>query len=137
MPYTDSDPEEVVVALVGVWLHDPLDPEGTSRNYPYGGAARSLSVDTMGQASYYAGRSAPVVDYGEHEEVKLSCKVVIPHGVTWRSDVDGLRSLATSRGPLVLRDNRGRVVTGTLADYAEADEPFGTTVSFVVTQVAA
>jgi len=135
MPYSDSAPVVGQLDLIGVWLHDPEDPVGTIQNYPYGSASRERSVDAMGAGTYYAGRTSPVVDYPEHEEEAVAFSVQIPHGATWRADVERARALASAKRTMLFRDNRGRLIPGVLSGYRETDQAWGTAVSFTVTRV--
>lgn len=135
MAYADSEPVEGRLDLIGVWIHDPEDPAGTIRSYPYGASARERSVDTMGTSNFYAGRTSPVVDFGEFEGEAVSCSVQIPHGPTWFGDVEAVRLLASDRRTMWYRDNRGRVLPGTLSGYREVDQDWGTAVAFTVTRV--
>ena len=136
MAWTESDPVAVELALIGVWLHNPEDPENTSRAWPYGASQRDDSLDTMGEARYYAGRADPVVDYGEHQALVVGVAIDVPHGATWRDDLDALEGFATSRATLHFRDNRGRALYGQMADFKRKDMDWGTQVTFTVTQSA-
>jgi hypothetical protein len=133
--YRDSLPVEGTLVLIGVWIHDPDDPAGTIQNYPYGASARERTVDTMPAGNFYAGRQSPVVDFGEFEGEAVSFTVQIPHGATWRDDVARVRALASQKQTMLYRDNRGRVLPGILSGYREADQDWGTAVSFTVTRV--
>lgn len=135
MAYTDSVPVVTRLDLIGVWIHDPSDPAGSIRNYPFGASARERTVDIMPAGNYYAGRQAPVVDFGEFEGETISFSVQVPHGATWRQDVVRVRTLASQKRTMLYRDNRGRVLPGTLSGYRESDQDYGTDVSFVVTRV--
>lgn len=133
MSFADSGSEVGVLHLMGTWLQDPDNPEGTIRNYLYGANARTRDVDVMGVVNYYAGRMSPVVDYGEHEADQVACSVQIPHGPTWATDVAALRSFASGKRAVQYRDNRSRTVCGTMSSYRETDQGWGTGVSFTVT----
>lgn len=135
MAYRDSLPVVAQLDLVGVWVHDPADPAGTIRHYPYGSAAREQTVDVMGTALYYAGRTYPVVDHGPHAAESVSVSVQVPHGPDWRGAVDSLRELAHSRATILYRDNRGRSMPGVVSGYRESDQRWGTQVSLTVTRV--
>jgi hypothetical protein len=144
MPYTDSASAEVTLALSGVWLHDPLDAEGTAADYPYGRANREHGIDTGGVATLYAGREYAVAEYGEHTGEPLSIAVQVANGPTFAADVSELEDFARSRRVLWLRDNRGRSFAGVMEGFRIKDERFGATVSFTfdrrhyaVTEVAA
>jgi hypothetical protein len=135
MPTSDSDPETGTLGLVGVWLHDPDDPEGTAANFPYGSASREHTVDSAGSPAYYAGRTFPVVDYGEHEEESVSIAIQVPHGSTYATDLETLDAFARSKRTVWYRDNRGRSFAGTITSYKVQDQKYGASVALVVTRV--
>jgi len=130
MSYTDSDEAESTLTLTGVWLHDPLDAEGTVQQYLYGRSNRTSTVKVDRHGLVYAGRTFPVFDYGEHQDDQVSVQVLVPHGETWAAELAELLEFAEARRTLCYRDNRGRRVFGSLGNYTEDDEDMGTTVSF-------
>ena len=134
MPYTDSDVETASIEFSGVWLHDE---EGTigPHNFPYGSSARDTSIDTMGTGTFYAGRVAPVFDFGEHESNVVGVSVDVPHGPDYRASLALLEEFARSRRPVWFRDNRGRVVYGVMRSFKHTDEAWGSVVSFNVEAV--
>lgn len=134
MPYTDSVPVSTTLPLRGVWIHDPLDAPGSISSYPYGASQRDTSIDAMGAGAFFAGREAPVFDYGEHIDEITGCTVDVPHGTTYRADLAKLRAFAKSKRAFWFRDNRGRVVFGTMSNFKETDQDWGSTVSFNMTQ---
>jgi hypothetical protein len=136
MPWSDSDPAELTVGLAGVWIHDPeTGGQASARHYPYGASQRDDGLDTMGQPNYYAGRESPVVDYGEHSAFVVGVSLDVPHGATWRTDLEDLASFASAKRILFFRDNRGRALYGVMGDLKRTDQDWGTRVSFSVTQV--
>lgn len=135
MAYRDSGPAVTVLQLQGVWIADPdAGGQESARNYPYGASQRDEGLDTLGEASFFAGRADPVVDFGEHEVHSFAVTVDIPHGPAWRTDLEDLRAWARARKTLHVRDNRGRAVYGTLEGLRMKDAPWGTQVSFTVTK---
>lgn len=134
MPYTDSVPVSTSLPLRGVWIHDPLDAEGTISPFPYGSAQRDTSIDVMGAGAFFAGRSSPVFDYGEHEDEIVGCTVDVPHGPAYRADLALLEAFARSKRSLWFRDNRGRAVLGVMSGFKSTDQPWGSAVSFSVTR---
>jgi hypothetical protein len=135
MAYTDSEPVTAELTLVGVWIHDPgAGGQDTSRSYPYGRSQRELALDMLGEANYYAGRTSPVVDYGEHDAVSFRVSIDIPHGPNWRTDLVDLRAFATGKQTLFFRDNRGRALYGQMEEFREIDQDWGTQVNFTVAQ---
>jgi hypothetical protein len=135
MTYTDSEAVTATVDLLGLWIHDPLDAQGTAGNYPYARAQRSSSINTMGSERTFAGRVYPVVDYGEHQEDTFSVRVDVPHGDDWTADLGELTTFAQSRRTLCFRDGRGRLFFGAMGGYDEADQEWGTAVGFTVRRV--
>lgn len=132
MPLQDSLVIEEELSLLGVWIHDPLDPEGTVASFPFGSAARDTSIDAMGAGSYFAGRTSPVVDYGEHEAEMVSVSIDVPHGETYRADLEKLEWFSRSKRSLWFRDNRGRAVFGVMAGFKHADAEWGSVASFTI-----
>lgn len=135
MPYTDSAPDEDSVSFMGLWIHDPLDPTGTIKNYMYGRSSRSVGVDVSQQGMRFAGRTYPVVDYSEHQEDSFSVTIQVPEGPTTATELLELLAFAELRRTLCFRDNRGRLFFGTMSGYQEDDQDWGTQVSFDVGRV--
>ncbi|HET9234937.1 MAG TPA: hypothetical protein VFP10_12420 [Candidatus Eisenbacteria bacterium] len=135
MPTSDSDPSTATLVLEGVWLHDPEDAASTAVNYIYGAASREHTVEAAGVGTLYAGRTFPVVDYGEHEEETLTVVVHIPHGSTYADDLATLDALARAKRTLWLRDNRGRSFAGTITAYKVQDQKWGAAVAFTFGRV--
>jgi hypothetical protein len=131
MPSTDSDPAEVTLSLAGVWLHDPLDEEGTAANFPYG-PGRESSVEAAGVGTLYAGRVFPVYDYGEHEEESVSASIQVPHGDTYASDLIALDGFARAKRVLWYRDNRGRSFAAAITSHKVSDQRWGALVALSV-----
>lgn len=129
MPYADSSPVDADLALQGVWLHDPLDAEGTVEHYPYG-PAKTSSIITTQAGIMYAGRTYPVVDFGEHEEQPVSVIVHVPAGSTAQTDVAALEAWARARRTIWLRDGRGRSMPGTVSDFKTDDQRWGVVVTW-------
>lgn len=135
MPGTDSDPSTASLALLGVWVHDPIDPEGSAHQYPYGANARSTAIDGEPSMAYYAGREFPVADFGEFSGESYSMSLDVPHGPTWLLDVLSLQEFKRAKRTLMLRDNRGRTSYGIMSNYQESDQNWGTRVTFTFTRV--
>lgn len=130
---------EVVVAvpvrLVGLWIHDPIDPNQTSTQFMYGKDARGYSIDIGGSTMLFAGREFPVTEFGEHRNDTYSVKVMIPHGPEYHSDREMLRDMVLTRRTMCFRDNRGVVVYGTVGSLDEDHASAGSDFSFEVTRV--
>jgi hypothetical protein len=135
MPYTDSDPAEVTLTLSGVWLHDPLDAEGSTASFPYGRATREHGIDPGGTATHYAGREYAVMEYGEHTAEALSVAIHVPNGPDFGTQLAGLEDFERSRRALWLRDNRGRSFAGVMNGFKIKDERWGATVAFTFDRV--
>lgn len=135
MAYTDSLPVTGSISLIGMWVHDPLDPSGTVEDYPYAKSQRSSSIDTMPEGHFFAGRTFPVVDYGEHQNDQFSVRINVPNGTTLMTDLASLEEFAQARRTLCFRDGRGRKFFGSMSDFGEGDEDWGTAVEFNVQRV--
>lgn len=135
MPYSDSDPVEAMLSLSGVWIHDPLDPEASTKTFLYGKSARSHAITPEQGGTFYAGRRYPVYDYGENQTDTLSLRIQVPHGPSWVSDLRALEEFAEGRRTFVVRDNRGRVLFANLSGYGEDDQDAGTAVSMTASEV--
>lgn len=133
MAYRDSEAATTDLQLLGVWVMDPaLGGQESARHYLYGASQREENLDPLGEATYYAGRTDPVTDYGEHESVGVSMTLDIPHGPTWRTDLEDLRAFAMGKRVVHVRDNRGRALYGTLEGFRVSDQSWGSRVSFTV-----
>lgn len=132
MAYADSEAGTGTLALQGVWIHDPLDPQETVEQYLYGGAARTARISPAQAGTRYAGRMYPVFDYGEFQDDDLQVSIVVPHGETWATEVADLEAFAQSRRTLCVRDNRGRLLFGTITGFTENDRRDGTAFGFTV-----
>lgn len=133
---TDSEwTAGVTLTLSGVWLHDVLDPEGTIKQYPYGRSARSTGIDVASSELRFAGRTYPVVQYGDQQDDSYSISIIVPFGSTWVSDTTALQDFVQNRRTLYVRDNRGRAAYCTLSGYQERDADEGTSVSFTAKRI--
>jgi hypothetical protein len=133
----DSPPATATVRYHGVWIHDPADAEGTIRRWLHGRAQRAYTERLHAQQAHFAGRVQPVTLFGEHQEDVLQIGIDAPEGPTHRRLVRALRDFHAGRRPVVVRDNRGRVMVATLSDYGEDDQPWGTALSVNATRVDA
>jgi hypothetical protein len=137
MSYSESDPVVVILALQGVWLHDPADPEETARNFSYGSAKRRAQRDGASELTHFAGREFPVADIGPYKTEAVSVSVDVPHGPDWSTRINEVRALPDLLRPITYRDNRGRNFCGLLSGLTEQDERWGSSVSFTMTRVEA
>lgn len=134
MAYTDSAPASAVLPLRGVWIHDPAHAEDSIAQFAYGANARDTSIDVMGVGSFFAGRTSPMFDYGEHEDESHAVTIDVPHGPAYRTDLARLEAFAKLKRAVWFRDNRGRVMFGTMSGYKAVDQGWGSTVSFTMTR---
>jgi hypothetical protein len=135
VPYTDSVPVTAELALQGLWVHDPQDPSGTVKNYPYGRAQRSSGLSTDQTALMFAGRSNPVVDFGEHQTAQMSAQIDLPESTDRDVKVEELQEFAVARRTICVRDNRGRKFFGAIDDVNDSDEDWGTRVGMKILRV--
>ena len=119
----------------GLWLHFPEDPENTSIGFKIGRNLRSYSMDVGGRSMVLAGRTFPVVEFGEHADDTFGVAVIIPHGPTYDSDRNDLRAFANSKRTVVARDNRGVVIFGTIHSLDEDHIAEGSSFTFEVKRV--
>lgn len=133
MPFTDSASVTVELPIRGVWIHDPDSPETTLRNFVFGANQRSDNFDPMGAGSLFAGRSAPVFDYGDPVGRTYDLTIDVPYGETHDEDLAFLRDFAENRKNVWVRDNRGRSVYGAIGSMKITDTAFGEQVSFTIT----
>ncbi|WP_328339556.1 hypothetical protein [Micromonospora sp. NBC_00421] len=134
MAFSDSDIVSAALDLVGVWIHDPADPAGTARQFPYGKASRGTALDVESGALQFAGRVYPVVDFGEGKGQVYTVRVDVAHGPDWSTQLATLEAFALASRTLMLRDNRGRCAYGTMSGYREDDQDWGTQVAFTFTR---
>ncbi|AXB47315.1 hypothetical protein [Amycolatopsis albispora] len=131
-----SEPAPGLVYLNGVWLHDPANPAGTSRQFQYDGdSRRNLRIGRARTELRFVGRRHPVFDFGDEETHVLQVKVLIPSGEdTWAEQVRAAESLPV-RGQVVhYRDVRGRALYAVVTDFDETDVAAGTEVAITLTR---
>lgn len=132
--YTDSVAAQISMTMQGLWIHDPLDPEGTVQQYIYGKAARSTSIDMGQKGLVFAGRTYPVFEYGEHQEDEYDVSIPVPFDANWQTTMGTLSVFGQARKTVCVRDNRGRIMFGSISNYKENDEDWGTEVSFNISR---
>lgn len=128
--FIESAVYEVTLQLMGVWLHRPYDPEGSSKQYMYGANQRGDQHQSFVQLTRYAGREFPVADFAHYHDDITSVTVNIPFGDTYRQDIEDLKALEASHETLVLRDNRGRHSFGVILGLAFTDTALGSDASW-------
>ena len=62
------------VAFAGAWLHDVADPAGTVRQFRYDGRGRDEEWRPEAVLLQFAGRSYPVVEFGQQTEERLGAE---------------------------------------------------------------
>lgn len=137
MSFTDSEIVPATLDLQGIWLHDPMDPEGSVFHLPYGGPPGSMTTDVAQESAHYAGREFPVVDFGEHQAISVPVAVHVPLGPDWLAQITRLRELPERRRIMVYRDGRARNITGMITGMVERDERWGSLASFTVSRMDA
>lgn len=136
--YFEDSPVEatpIPPTFEGLWIHYPTTPQASSRNFRFGKNARSYEFDIESSEMTFAGREFNVVEFGEHREDSFDCKVLIPHGPAYNEERDILRSFASSRATVVVRDNRGHVVFGAISSLSESHVHEGSDFTFTVNRV--
>lgn len=135
MPFTDSNVVVASIQLPGVLIHDPADPAGTITAYPYGADSRDTAIDVEQSGTQYAGRTFPVIDYGEAETQVENIRLVVPSGEGYQEALEGLIRWQRLRRAVQYRDNRGRAIRGTVSGLKIADQSYGADVQFTLTRV--
>lgn len=125
----------VAPALVGVWVFDPTDPDGTERNYIHADG-RSETIKPKGASIEVAGRTNPILEFGEVTIVGLKLTVFVPFGDDHDVAVQWWRDACENRRAINYRDNRGRLYWVGLPDGVEAvDGRAGTAFSLTLQRV--
>lgn len=119
----------------GLWVHYPENAQATSTNFLYGKNARSYEMEVENTEMRFAGREFRVIEFGEHRDDVFDCSVLIPHGPDYYAERDELRSFAMSRSTVVVRDNRGHVIFGSITGLSESHEDEGSVFTFEVLRV--
>lgn len=126
----------IVFDLRGFGIHDPDDPAGTFRSFPFVATLTSETRVAEQATRSFFGRRRPVVDFGEHETADLARGTVIPWDSEHDAAVDWWRARSAARKLLRYRDSRGRDVFGVLgASISITDGAEGTTVAFTFIEV--
>jgi hypothetical protein len=121
--------------LVGVWVFDPLDPDGTERNYLHVDA-RTVSVAPTESSITLAGSRDPLVEYGESTTVGVTAVITVPFGEEHDAACQWWEDAAENRRAINYRDNRGRLYwVALLGGYSPSDVRVGTTIPVVLQRV--
>lgn len=125
--------------LTGIWLHDPANQTvaaSSLHNFMFGKDSRATAINTISTEQQFAGRTFPVVDFGEFEQEDVTVTVDIPHGEDHYTEEAALRTFMEMKRTLFYRDNRGRALYGTMSGYNQADQAWGVTVGFKMGRVS-
>lgn len=118
--------------LSGTWLHDPVDPEGTIRQFRYNGSGGD-SNRTKEQAFHqFAGRQDPFVEWGEAESMVIDVEISTTDD---SDDWVALEALYDREATLVYRDRKGRLVYGVMGSLPQSPKFWGDITSFPFTRV--
>lgn len=122
-------------SLVGVWVFDPTDPDDTERNYVHADG-RVESIKPKSASIEIAGRTNPLLEYGEVTVVGLKLTVFVPFGADHDAAVQWWRDAAENRRTINYRDNRGRLYwVGLPAGVEPTDGRAGTAFSLALQRV--
>jgi|GEM_PF-2074821 len=128
--YADSAVVEVTAsALQGVWIHQDAAPETTLLNFIYGDDGREEAFELEGSANALLGRTWAVADVGDQESMAMSLALTVPWDESHDPTLNELRNLIDSRVILVYRDNRRRMLRGTMSEISVDDVQHGSVVS--------
>lgn len=121
--------------LVGVWVFDPTDPDGSDINFMHADG-RVESIKPESATIRLAGKRNPLIEFGEATVVVLTLTVFIPFGPTHDAGVQWWRDAAEARRTLCYRDNRGRLYYVAMPDgVAPADGRAGTALQLKMQRV--
>lgn len=95
-------------SFFGVWLHEYTDPEGTEAHFLYGNIGRAEKITVDRTLVQYIGRTRPVAEHGESEDVNLSLAITIPWDEDHDAAVEWWRDRVRARVTMLYRDGRGR-----------------------------
>lgn len=93
--------------------------------------AKAVTLNPMGNTTYYAGRTYAVTEYSEHEESAINFTFFIKEPDV----VIRLRELIRKRETVLYRDSRGRKMYGTIYGYSEVDDRLGYQITFALAEV--
>lgn len=121
------------ITLTGVWLYVMDDPANTIHHFPFDGGGRN--TDWQAEASFmqFAGRTRPIVEFGESEEGKFSAQLQMLSG---SQDYSKLDTLVKRKETVCWRDGRGRRAFGVITALPIQDETFGYTTTVSLTEIS-
>lgn len=130
---SDSDVASASITLSGVWLHDPLDPAGTVRQFLLREQQRTLQTQYAQTMMQFEGRSLPVADIAGQKTQQVQVTIQCPAN---SGDLDALYSLIGRQTTLLYRDNRGRKIYGVVSAVPETEDYWGSSVQLTVQAVS-
>jgi fibronectin type 3 domain-containing protein len=129
---SDSAVASKSITLSGVWLHDPLDPAGTIRNFRLQERNRTVQTNYAQTMMQFEGRNLPVADIAgqmtQQVQVTISC-------TSDSGDLAALYSLIGRQSTLLYRDTRGRKIYGVVAAIPETEDWWGANVQLTIQAV--
>lgn len=131
----DSNMDAGSVTLKGAWIHDPVDPAGTSMQLLFTRPARTEKKSQDHALVQYAGRPAPVAQFGEADSSTVGVTAELMRDSTDMAALDALRS---RKAVVCYRDGRaplGRKVFGIIPDRDDDDAEWGSAASLEVKAV--
>jgi hypothetical protein len=130
---SDSAVASASITLSGVWLHDPLNPAGTVRNFRLQERNRTVQTNYAQTMMQFEGRQLPVADIAgqmtQQVQVTISC-------TSGSGDLDALYSLIGRQTTLLYRDQRGRRIFGVVSAIPETEEWWGASVQLTIQAVS-
>ena len=122
-------------ALLGAYVFDPVDPSGTLRNFLHTGARSEVAAARSARLAF-AGRSRPVVEYGEQGSGDVKLAVLVPFDAEHDAGVQWWCDDVEARRGMNYREGRGRLVWAALADGVTiVDERGGTRIDVTLVEV--
>jgi hypothetical protein len=127
VPSTESAVQAITgPQLLGVYLHDPEDPQGTIRQFLYAPSGKTEKRAVASEMLVFAGRTRPVAEFGDAETDTLDVTLVVPWDDSWYGGTEALRSIYRTFRTYAYRDSRGRSWYGVLRDVQFEDVKEGT-----------
>lgn len=93
----------------GSWIHTLQDAEASLQYFRYNGTGYETYYEPESAVMKFAGRTRPVVHFGNYEEFTLTVRIQSVEGM---SDMDVLRSFVRDRETVCYRDADGNLIVG-------------------------
>jgi hypothetical protein len=121
------------VTVPGLQVFDPTNPAGTAIIIPMD-VAQTSTWTASGEKLLFAGRTRPVVEFGETDEFTIKVSVIM-------KNADGLwaklNALVRSKTTLCFKTPDGRKIFGVVLSLPEVDQLWGgQTVDLTITETA-